>query len=170
MNRLPPWGAVACAAALAGASAAAALAAWSTYSNAEFHVAVDTPAPPRVESKVVKRDGGDAPTLSGQLVYGSTVMVFTVSDVSHTAVADNPTAALEQAVAGASRNRTVDSVTSITVNGAPGRYIVAHNDAASLRARIFFSGNRLYAALAGAPAGQEPAAEYTHFANSLRAE
>jgi hypothetical protein len=169
MNRPSLFGAVAVATALAMAPVAIAQSAWSTYSNAEYHLTVETPAPPAIKTVVIKRADGEVPALQGVFVSdGNVAMMFSVNDMSKLTLGANPEAALDDAAAGAGRNRVIDKQSSVTIHGAHGRVIEAHNDKATFHVRLFFVGHRLYMALSAAPPGTATP-DFDRFADSLRA-
>jgi hypothetical protein len=173
MNRPTLYGAVAVATALAFAPAAIAqmapAAGWSAYSNAEYHVAVETPSAPAIKTAVASRPDGQMPNLHGTVIVGDdTVMVFVVDDMSHLAIGATPDAALDQAVQGATMGRTVDKTSNVAVRGAPGREVLVHDDTHTYRMKMFFAGGRRYMAVEVAPKGVIHG-EFDRFAASLRA-
>jgi opacity protein-like surface antigen len=157
-------------AALAVASTALAADAWSTYRNAEFHVAIDFPGTPEVRPDPAQTPSGVAPGIAGQLVVGQGVLIFGVADYSRLNPGSDLNARLEAAVAGAMSNskQTLDSETTINVGGVPGRDISSHDAQYVARSRLLMTHDRLYMAVGIAPTANGVPAEYARFAQSMR--
>jgi hypothetical protein len=173
MNRPSLYGAVAVATALAFAPAATAQMApapsWITYSNAEFHLAVETPTSANVKTSVNQRaDGSQIRMLQGVSASGNVSTIFAVTDMTGVPGVVDGERVLKDAVDGAGAGRIVDKITTITVRGAPGRDMFAHADGRALHLRMFYTGGRLYMALQGAPVGTA-LPDFERFAASLKA-
>jgi hypothetical protein len=167
-------GALGAAALLAGAAIApiaASQAVWTPYRNAQFHLVIDTPSPPQIKIATSRRIGGPAPTLTGGIdLHERGALFFTVIDLTDSKAEQDADAVLQDSVAAIRRRYTVDRVTPMQVNGAPGLEIFSHDsDGTAYRVRAFVAGHRLYTALAGGPPNALPA-EFERFEGSMRAE
>ena len=153
--------------------AGAALAAdgWTTYRNDAFHVSIQTPIALTEKIGTTATAAGAVPTLSAIGALGQTGALFvTVGDYG--AINSNATddAILDGAVKGGVDNShtTLDSVTNITVAGAPGRDVVSHDARTMLKTRILYKNHRIYAAIGAGAAGTPFPADYARFAGSMR--
>jgi hypothetical protein len=159
--------------ALAFTSASAAAEGWRTYHDPTFRFSIEVPAAPTLDTGAVTpaARGRWAPMLSGSITTaGSDSLLFTATDYSKVQTFSDVDAALESNVAYNLRvaDLTLDSETKITVGGATGRDVAAHNADTVVRMRLLFKDGRLYAATGqGSPATGVPA-DYRRFALSLK--
>ena len=162
--------AAALAVALACGAAAQAQAAWQAYHNAKYGFSVETPADPRISESVTQASSGPVPTLLGGIdLHERGGMVFTVADYSATSKTTDADVVLEDLVKALVRkdDSVLDSEIAITVQGAPGRDIVAHTGVYQRRIRIVYLNRMLYGLIAVGPVGAGAPSEFDRFAKSL---
>jgi len=159
------------AAGLVFATAALAADGWSTYHNAEFRFSAELPGTPSVTSTPAQTSAGTAPGITGQLqTPGGGALFIGATDYSRLNPSPDLQARLESAVAGAISNskQTLDSETTITVDGVPGRDIKAHSGSIVSQARLLMTRDRLFMAVGVGLAADGVPAEYSRFAQSLK--
>jgi hypothetical protein len=164
------WTCAAVAIVLAGGAGARAQTAWHTYHNVKYGFSVDAPAEPRITEGVTQASTGPVSTLTGAMdLHERGGMVFTVADYSATTKSTDPEVVLEDLDKALVHKdgSVLDSEISITVQGAPGRDIVAHTSTFQQRLRVVYLNRALYGLIAVGPASGGAPSEFGRFASSL---
>jgi hypothetical protein len=164
------WTGAAMVVVLACGTSAAAQSGWHAYHNVKYGFSVETPADPRISEDVTQASSGPVPTLSGAIdLHDRGGLIFTVTDYSATTESTDPDVVLDGLVKALVQrdNSVLDSEISITVQGAPGREIVAHTSALQRRMRFVYLNQQLYGLIAVGPVSSGAPREYERFAGSL---
>jgi hypothetical protein len=154
-----------------GASGAAAADGWVPYHNASYGFSVEAPMAVALTPSTADTAVGKVPLLNGMADMGPKGVVgFTVGDYTGLPVSDDVDASLEGAVKGeaSTLNATMDSETTITVDGAPAREVNLHTDKFIMRSRIVRSGSHIYTLSGIGYPGTGVPAEYDRFAASFK--
>jgi hypothetical protein len=167
-------------AAILAATPAASAQTWQKYANTDFNFRVETPGAPAISNASTATAAGAVPTFSATVELGDRgLLTVSVGDygallAGHSIDVDK---ALEGSVQGevANIDGTLDSETTISVDGAPGREVIAHTVDAVVRSRMIFRDNRIYILMgigpkaAGAPSEFERFEASFHFTNRTAA-
>jgi hypothetical protein len=122
---------------------------WQTYRSPDLGFTVETPGATEIKQMDIPTPVGPVKTTIGVVDMGDRgVVLFSVGDYGPLVEGrafDND-AALEGAAKGGvtNINGVIDSETTITVDGEPGREVVAHNDTLVMRSRVTLHHNKIY--------------------------
>jgi hypothetical protein len=153
------------------ASAALAQDAWSVHRYDRFRFSVETPAPPSVTAMQVPTQAAPATGMLAEVDLNGPASALVFASVDFTGYSmPEADKLLEITVGGTLKpeNFQVDSETNITVGGAPGRDVEAHNATKVMRERIVFKDQRLYELMGIAPAASGVPVQYVRFMHSLK--
>ncbi|HEY3811605.1 MAG TPA: hypothetical protein VGL66_00140 [Caulobacteraceae bacterium] len=165
-------GAAALTAAIVAVAASASAQAWLPYANTELGFSVETPVAAQVSNTTVATPVGDVPTLYGAIDLGERGgMVFSVGDYT-ALIAGRPfdvDKALEGSVQGEVANikGVLDSETTITIDGEPGREVTAHTDTAKVRSRLVVRNSKIYMLIGVGPIATGVPPEFDRFEKSF---
>jgi hypothetical protein len=156
---------------LAVASAALAQDAWSVHRYDRFRFSIETPRPPTVTDLQVPTQAAPATGMLAEVDIngGASALVFASVDFTGYSMPEADKL-LEITVGGTLKPEDfkLDSETNITVEGAPGRDVEAHNATKVMRERILLKNQRLYELLGIAPTASGVPVQYVRFMHSLK--
>lgn len=146
---------------------------WKIYAHPELGFSIESPAEPATKSEAYPSPMGPIPT---NVFYidegGGWGILLTVGDYSRYKITVDPQKGLDRLAEGAAAdlNGVLLSKTPITVDGFPGREIVARADPAGIiiKGRIIYAGQRVYQLMAVGPAASGVPADFERVETSLK--